>query len=658
MTGEPINRFPVKPWPAVQAPRASETTVTQRSARRRTAAALIVVIALLMPMAAMPAVSAKEPPSAAPTPIPIFPAPSFTVGVTEDIDSMNPFTGIVSTAHEMYQLMYPTLTSSATDDFSAVPGLAESWQESDDKTTWTYKIRPGVTWSDGKPLTARDAAYTFKRIIEGDYEQTNYGSYVANITKAEAPDDGTLVLSVKRPTPVMLRLAVYVLPEHVWSEIDGKEVRSYANEPTADQPVVGAGPFVLVERRKGQFIRFQANPNYYLGKPNIDELTFRVYTNADAVAQALRKGEIDFADDMQANVFNAVKGESGITGVNAAYYGFNQIGFNVGAALADGTPIGDGHPALKDPRVRQALNHAINREALVRIVLAGYGTPGSTIIPPLYANLHLQPATLFDYDPERAGQLLDEAGYPLGADGKRMNKNGKPLSFRLLGRQESPQSRQTVQFVAGWFEDLGLTIDTKIVSEDTLIELNGEGRFDIFEWGWVVEPDPDYQLSTFTCAQRSSQKDGTIYAGLSDSHFCNEEYDQLYAAQAVETDVAKRAAIVRAMQQIVYDQAPYAVTFYYDKLQAYRSDRFTDFTQQPKDAGPLLFQFGTWSYQSITPVGAAGTGGESGTNGASDADGDGGPNLALMGGLAALVVAGIGVAVVIGRRRSAGEDTE
>ena len=176
--------------------------------------------------------------------------------------------------------------------------------------------------------------------------------------------------------------------------------------------------------------------------------------------------------------------------------------------------------------------------------------------------------------------------------------------MRLLGRQESQTSQQTVQFVEGWLEELGITIDTTIVTEDTLIELNGEGRFDLFEWGWVVEPDPDYQLSTFTCAQRSSEEDGTIYAGLSDSHFCNEEYDKLYAEQALETDPAKRAEIVKEMQQIVYDEAPYAVTFYYDLLQAYRSDRFTNFVQQPKDSGPLLFQFGTWSYQSITPAGA------------------------------------------------------
>ena len=312
---------------------------------------------------------AAESPSDAPSAVPVAAASqAFTVGITDDVDSLNPFTGIVATSYEMYQLMYPTLTENGADDFAPVPGLAESWEESADKTTWTYRIRSGLTWSDGQPLTARDAAYTFNRIMDGDYEQTNYGSYVANITEAEATDDTTLVLTVEKPSPLMENLAVYILPEHIWKEIDGDEVRSYENEPTDGQPIVGAGPFVLIEREKGQFIRFRANPDYYDGPPAVDELTFRVYKNGDAVAQALRKGEIDFADEMQANVFDAVKDEAGITAVNAAYYGFNEIGMNVGAALADGTPIGDGNPALKDKRVRQAINHAIDRQTLVEKV--------------------------------------------------------------------------------------------------------------------------------------------------------------------------------------------------------------------------------------------------------------------------------------------------
>ena len=106
-----------------------------------------------------------------------------TVGVLGDIDSANPFTGIVAEAYEIYQLEYPTLTEYSAEDFSIVPGLAESWEESADKTTWTYKIRAGVQWSDGTPLTAKDVAYTFNRVLNGEYEQTNFGSYVENITK-------------------------------------------------------------------------------------------------------------------------------------------------------------------------------------------------------------------------------------------------------------------------------------------------------------------------------------------------------------------------------------------------------------------------------------------------------------------------------------------
>ncbi len=626
---------------------------------RLSAAAITAAAALLLPVAGIATADETTSPAASPVPGATDTGP-FTVGMTTDVDSLNPFTGIVAEAYEMYQLMYPTLTSSSVEDFTPVPDLAESWSESDDQTTWTYEIRPGLTWSDGTPLTARDAAYTFNRIIEGEYEQTNYGGYVANITKAEAPDDTTLVLTVSTPTPLMERLAVYILPEHVWSQIDGEEVRSYPNEPTDGQPIVGAGPYLLVERQKGQFVRFEANPDYWKGTPAFDELVFRVYKNDDALGQALRKGEVDFAHDMQANIFDAVSKDEGITALEAANYDFSEIGFNTGAALADGTPIGDGHPALKDTRVRQALNWAIDREVLVDKVLAGHGTAGSTVIPPLYTTLHLQPENPYSYDPARADQLLTEAGYPLGADGKRLDTDGSPLTFRLLGRQESQASKQTVEFVQGWLEDLGITVDTKIVSEDTLIELNGQGNFDIFEWGWAVEPDPDYQLSTFTCAQRSSKDGDTIYAGLSDSHFCNEEYDRLYAEQATETDPAARAQIVRQMQQILYDEAPYAVTFYPDMLQARRTEAAHGFVTQPTTTadgkpGRELFQFGTWAYQSMRP-GAAPTDGATGA--AADSSSTSGLNPAVIGGLAALVAAGVGAVVLLARRRGSDEDVE
>jgi peptide/nickel transport system substrate-binding protein len=577
-----------------------------------------------------------------------------TIGITQDIDSANPFTGIVAEAYEIYQLEYPTLLGYSAEDFSIVPDLAESWEESADKTTWTYKIRPGLKWSDGQPLTAKDVEYTFNRILNGEYEQTNFGSYTANITKVVATDDTTVVMTVSKPSPIMEKLAVYILPQHIWKDIDEKEVQSYKNEGTEAEPTVGAGPFVMVERQVGQFIRLKANENYWRGKPTVDEVVFRIYNNADALGQALIKGEIDFADSMEANVWKSLEGKPGITTVGATYSGFNELAFNTGAALDDGTAIGDGNPLLKDVKLRQAIGWAIDRQALVDRVLGGNGSAGSTIIPPIYTLLHTEPANPVTYDPEKAKQLLDAAGYKVGADGIRETADGKKLSFRLFARSDSDTSVKSVEFIQGYLKAVGIETEVKAVSSDALTEIIGQGNFDMFEWGWVVEPDPNYQLSTFTCANRSYKDGGEILANLSDSFYCDEEYDALFEQQSLETDTAKRAELVKQMQNKLYDDAPYIVTYYYDNLEAYRSDRFTGFVPQPAPDGSLLFQYGTWSYQNVKPV-TEETGGE-GDGAAASSSSSTVP--LIVGGVALILVVGL-VAFLLGRRKgSSAEDDE
>jgi peptide/nickel transport system substrate-binding protein len=582
---------------------------------------------------------------------------TFTVGLTQDLDSLNPFTGIAASSYEMYQLQYETLTDYAAKDFSATPALAESWDTSPDGLTWTYHLKPGLKWSDGVPLTAHDVAYTFNRVMTGKYEQTNFGNYVAGLTSVEATDDVTVVMKVKKPSPIMLHLYVYILPEHIWKDIDEKEVKSFDNEPGPDA-LVGSGPFVVTEHKKGQFLRFEANKNYYKGAPKVDELVFRVFQNKDSLAQALRRGEIDFADDLGSNVFASLQGADGVTTFDAKYSGFNEIAFNTGAALDDGTPIGDGHPALKDVRVRQALSYAIDPKTLVERVYGGHATVGTTIIPSLYKSLHYDPgAATYTFDPAKAESLLDAAGYTKGPDGIRtMPGGGRPLVFRLYGRSNSPTSQQTVQFVTDWLKDIGITVKPKIVSEDALTEIIGEGKFDMFEWGWVVEPDPNYQLSTFTCANRSYKDGGNVYANLSDSFLCNKQYDALYAQQAEQIDPAERAATVKEMQKIVYEQAPYVITAYYNNLEAYRSDRFTGFQPQPAPDGSLLFQYGTHSYQNLRPVTAEDTtskGSGGGGDKAAAADDDSSSSGLVIGGIvvAVLVLAGAGFLVARNRRR-------
>ena len=623
---------------------------------RRLIAGVAAIAIAAVPVAVVPQAQAADP-------------VVFTVGMLSDVDSLNPFTGVLAESYEIFQLQYATLMQPSSADFTPAPGLAESWEESADGKTWTYTLRPDLVWSDGTPLTANDVAYTFNRILEGRYEQRNYGNYVRNITSVEATDDRTVVMTVSAPSPIMERLAVYILPEHVWSGVDAKAVKSFANEPEGE-PLVGSGPFLVAERRTGQFIRLVANDSYYAGRPKVDELVFRIYNNPDALGQALIKGEVDFATGLTADVFSTLEGKEGITTYAGDYSGFNELAFNMGAATADGKPIGDGNPHLQDQQVRLAISHAIDRQQMVDKILNGYGTPGSTIIPPLYTTLHIDPATQ-TYDPALANQILDDAGYAMGPDGVRVGPDGAPMKYRLFVRTDSDSSVKSGEYFKSYLAAIGIEAEIKPVDENALFEIIGRGEFDMFEWGWVVEPDPDYQLSTFTCAKRSYEDGGEIYADLSDSFFCNDEYDQLYAAQSEETDQTARADIVKQMQQILYDAVPYVVTYYYDNLEAYRSDRFTGFVGQPEGSGSLLFQYGVYTYTNVAPV-SADSGGDTtaspspGASESADASGgtaeptSGGSNTGLIIGLviAALVIVGLVVALVRMRSKSQEGDRE
>lgn len=183
-----------------------------------------------------------------------------------------------------------------------------------------------------------------------------------------------------------------------------------------------------------------------------------------------------------------------------------------------------------------------------------------------------------------------------------------------------------------------------MVEENRLTDLIGQGEFDMFEWGWVVDPDPSYQLSVFTCGQRSYKAaGGEVTPALSDSFYCNPEYDRLYAEQGRTIDPNRRAELVKQMQALVYQDAPYVVTWYYDDLQAYRSDHFAGFVAQPEPDGVLTFQWGTYSYQRIGPPQAA-------------AASEGGSSLPIVLVGVVVLLAAVGGGLLLARRRSTTQD--
>ena len=570
----------------------------------------------------------------------------FHVGLRNDVDSFNPFLGIEATSFEMWALMYDQLITYSPKDMSPQPGLASDWTTSDDGLTWTFTIRDDVKWSDGEKLTADDVAFTLNRILDGGPEAATWLAYMGSVESVEATDPTTVVMKLSQPNSSLPLLPIPIVPEHIWSDISEEEVKSYANE----DEVVGSGPFRYVEGTAGgSTYRFEVNPNYWGEQPKIDEIVYTVYQADDPMVQALKTGEIDFAEDVPALQLDALNGEDGIKTQLGTSPAFEEIAFNTGSVDLDtDEPIGDPNPAVLDPAFRYALGFAIDRDLLVERAYQGAGEAGDTIIPSAYSNYHYDPPDdlAWSYDPERAAELLDEAGYTMGDDGLRTMPDGSPIgSLRLLARSESEESVNTMDYFQEWLDDLGIDSEVTTMESGKLTNVILDGEFDAFEWGWYVEPDPTTMLSYMTCGQRGS---------WSDSWYCNPEYDRLYQQQGSETDEQARADMVKRMQEILYRDAPYLV-YIYDKIgEAYRCDRFEGFQQQPDPGGVLIFQYGVQSYLDMYPVTECGQG--QGSDQAAADDGGGLGTGAVVGvGVAALAAIGAVAGILLHRRSTADE---
>jgi ABC-type transport system substrate-binding protein len=252
----------------------------------------------------------------------------FTVGILNDVDSFNPFLGIEAESYEMWALMYDYMISYNMKTMAPEPGLATSWDTSADGLTWTFHIRTGVKWSDGKPLTAADIASTYNRVLDGGPEAASWGSYLKSVKTITAPDAKTVVMKLDEPNAVLPLLPIPIVPEHIWKDVSEDDVKTYANE----DDVVGSGPFRLVSGQAGgPLYKFEANPDYWGGTPNIDEIIFRVFNTEDTAVQALEKGEIDFVDGISPLLVKSLQGKDGITALLGNSPGFDEIAFNVGS---------------------------------------------------------------------------------------------------------------------------------------------------------------------------------------------------------------------------------------------------------------------------------------------------------------------------------------
>lgn len=571
------------------------------------------------------------------------PAPTtvLRVGLTQDIDSLNPFLAEYASSTDIGRAMYEFLTTYDPKDEHPVPALATSWTHSPDGLTWTYTIRSGATWSDGQPITAADAAFTYNLIMTNPDAATANGNFVANFASVTAPNPTTLVIRTKAPQATMLALDVPIVPAHIWRDV--KNIAQYTNLPTPGHPVVGSGPFLLTDYREGQYVKLAANKHYWRGAPKIDELDFIHFDDSNAEVQALVKGDVDLVDGLTAAQFDTLSHTKNVTTNKAEGGRFVDLVMNPGAATRNGTPFGDGNPNLKDVALRTAIAQAIDPATLVSKVYGGYAQVGSGYLPEKYSVYHWSPdqQQARTFDPAAANKLLDSAGYRMGPGGVRIGKDGKPLNLRLLGRSDKPEQAQMAAYVKSWLAAIGISVDVQMASSNKLNDVFNAGDFDLVFSGWGVDPDPDAVLVLQTCANRPDAAGG---ANDTEAYFCDPTYDSLYAKQLSDMNPTSRVGDVKQLESLFYQQVPEVTLLYPNVLEAYRSDRFAPFQVQPDPGGSIMAQNGYWGYLSATPITSSGGSG-----------GDTGLIIGIV--IAVVVIAGLGTVIVL-RRRSTAADRE
>lgn len=357
------------------------------------------------------------------------------------------------------------------DDLSIGTDLATDYSLSDDGLVWTVDIRDGVTFSDGEPLTAQDVAYTFTTAA------TQGGlTDVTALASAVAIDDDTVELTLDAPQSTFVnRLATLgIVPEHAHDE-------AYALAP------VGSGPFTFVSWERGQQLVVERNDDYYGEQPAFERVTF-VFTGEDASLAAMRTGDVDMAGVPSTLATADIDGAQVVAVTSVDNRGVSLPYRPAGEATEDGIPIGN--DVTSDVAVRQALNVAVDRQALVDGILEGYGSPA---YGPADATPWFEEASVFtDADPAAGLALLEAAGWSDEDGDGIVEKNGRPAAFELYYPADDSLRQGLAINVADMAREAGLDITAQGASWEEIDQIK-HSQAVLFGWG-SHDPTEMYNL--------------------------------------------------------------------------------------------------------------------------------------------------------------------
>ncbi|MFO7246686.1 MAG: ABC transporter substrate-binding protein [Thermaerobacter sp.] len=438
------------------------------------------------------------------------------------------------------------------DQYQVIPDLADDWHISEDGLTYTFYLHPEARWHDGQPVTSADVKWTYEAILAN---QGLAAGSLAVIDAIETPDDHTVVLRLKEPNaPLLYNLAwagVYIMPKHLY---EGSE--DWLSSEAAQQPV-GSGPFRFDSARLDEHVTLVANPDYFRGAPYLDRLVYTIVPDPQTAAQALMNGEVDVSITRPSlTQLVTLRTAPGVV-VDIApmpnrYY----------------VPMNHAREVFQDLRVRQAVAHAINRGEVLDRALQGIGAAAEGFYTPAIAWAYNPDAVAPAYDPARAEALLDEAGYPRGADGTRMR-----LTMTIFSGGE------WADVAAVLVENLravGIEVELVQLDEGAWIQRTVVDRdFDLTLLAGMQGPDPDQLRLRF----------GSM-GPLNMMGYANPEFDDLLARAAAVTDQDQRRDLYFRAQEILAADLPFVPVAEFVAVHLYR-DAVHGLAHHPEQVGSV-----------------------------------------------------------------------
>ncbi len=453
---------------------------------------------------------------------------TFVMIIESSPANLDPRVGTDAQSERIDKLLFDSLLH-RDEHFNLQPALAEKW-EVPDPLTYVFHLRSGVRFHNGAPLTARDVKWTFDSIMGGKLVSPKMGTY-DKVASIETPDDATVIFHLKEPYASLL-----------WNLSDGAiGIVPYGSGAEMKDHPIGSGPFRFVSQAVDNFVVIERNPDYWGEKAKLERVRFAVVPDATTAALELRKGSADADANpaMSADGVLTLERDPNLRveitpGTIYAYLAFN---------LRD--------PVLKDVRVRHAIAYAINRQEIIHYLWRDQAELANSILPP-QSWAYNADVPQYPFDPARANQILDAAGYKRGPDGVRFHvtmKTSDQESTRLMAAVFQQQLRRA-----------GIALDIRSFDFATFYSDVTKGAFQLHSLRWIGgNEDSDIFEAVFDSKSTPPRRYNRTY-------YNNPRVDELIADGRRELDQSKRKAIYAELQRILATDLPYVNLWFYDNV--------------------------------------------------------------------------------------------